>query len=273
MGTSTLGFTRTLAPLYSRNAIVNLTVSGFTVLPWAYDASVAPPRIDKIVNAADGSTAIAPGGLISLYGQQFSPVNIATSQIPVPTALADSCLSVNGLPVPMLFVSPNQINAQMPFEASGNVTMILRTPGGVSDNYNTVVMPGAPGVFHASVEGMASDVPTIVRYENNQIVTPANPVHKKDVLIIYLTGLGSTNPAVQTGLPGPSDPLASAIVPPQVTIGNTNLPLDFAGMSPGLVGVYQINARVPSGVQTGLSVPLTITQNGMQTTMPVRVVD
>jgi len=128
LGTTTNAFTRTIAPLYSRNAIVNLTVSGFTVLPWQFDASVAPPLIQSVVNAADGGKAIAPGGLISIYGQQFSPVNMATNEIPVPTALADSCLVANGLPIPIFFVSPTQINAQMPFTMIGSVTMVLRTP-------------------------------------------------------------------------------------------------------------------------------------------------
>ena len=273
LGTASTSFTRTLAPLYSRNAIVNLTVSGFTVLPWNYDASVAPPKIQSVVNAADGGKAIAPGGLISIFGQQFSPVNIATKEIPVPTALADSCLSVNGLPVPMLFVSPTQINAQMPFEAIGNVTMILRTPGGVSDNFNTVVLPGAPSVFRASIEGLDSDVPTVVRSTNGELVTPANPVHKNDYLVIYLTGLGVTNPPVGTGVPGPSNPLASAILSPQVTLGDASLPLLFAGMSPDEVGVYQINVKVPASVPSGLSIPLKIKQGSMDTTIQVRVVE
>ncbi len=149
LGTTASPFTRTIAPLANQSAIMNLTVSGVTVLPWNYDAAVAPPNITSVVNAGDGGTDIAPGGLISVYGTQLSPVNMATSEIPLPTALANSCLSVNGLPVPILFVSPNQVNAQMPFQAIGDVTLILRTPGGQSDNYNLVIEPNAPSVFLA----------------------------------------------------------------------------------------------------------------------------
>lgn len=273
ISTTAAAFTRTVAPLYSQNGIVNLTVSGFTVLPWNFAASVAPPLIQSIVNAADGTSNIAPGGLISLFGQQLSPVNLASSEIPVPTALADSCLTVNGQPVPMLFVSPTQINAQMPFQATGDVTMILHTPGGVSDNYNTTVVPSAPSVFLASIQGVGSGVPTILRNDNNEIVTASNPIHKNDVLIIYLTGLGITSPAVPTGLPGPTNPLASAVVLPEVTLGGDNVSVMFAGMAPGEVGVYQINAKVPPSVPSGLSVPLVISQGGANTTIQVRVVD
>ena len=57
--------------------MISLTVSGVTVLPWNYDAAVAPPQISKVVNAADFTQLVAPGGLISVFGTQMSPVPIA----------------------------------------------------------------------------------------------------------------------------------------------------------------------------------------------------
>ncbi len=273
LGATSAAFTRTLAPLYDRSAIINLTVSGFTVLPWNYDAAVAAPHIAKVTNAADLGGGIAPGGLISVFGTNFSPVNMATTEIPLPTALADSCLTVNGLPMPILFVSPNQVNAQMPFETVGNVTLILRTPGGSSDNYNLQILPGAPSVFRSGVAGPLTDVPTIVRYSNGQLVTDSDPVHKNDTLVIYLTGLGLTTPAVPTGMPAPSDPLAVALVKPTVTIGGVALPVSYYGLAPGEVGVYQINVRVPSTVPIGLSVPLAISQGGFSSSLSLRVVE
>jgi len=131
-----MSFIRTLAPLNDRSAVISLSVSGFSVLPWNYDAAVAPPKITAVVNAADGKLPVAPGGLISIYGQQMAPLNLATRETPLPTAIAESCLTVNGVAVPMLFVSPQQINGQLPFNVDGNAQMTLRTPGGVSDNFN-----------------------------------------------------------------------------------------------------------------------------------------
>jgi uncharacterized protein (TIGR03437 family) len=273
LGSGTAAFTRTVAPLYNRTAIINLTVSGFTVLPWMYDASVAPPAIAKIVNAADLSSGIAPGGLITVFGSNLSPVNLATADIPLPTALADSCLTVNGLPVPILFVSPSQINAQMPFETVGNVAIILRTPGGSSNNFNLQVLPTAPSVFHSGVAGPNTDVPTVFRNGNGELVTDSDPIHKNDVLVIFLTGMGATNPAVPTGMPAPVSPLAVALNKPTVTLGNTQLGLLYYGAAPGEVGVYQINVQVPSSVKAGLSVPLTITQGAFSSSLSVRVVE
>jgi uncharacterized protein (TIGR03437 family) len=279
LGSTGAAFTRTLAPLYSRTALINLTVSGFTVLPWNYAASVAPPSISSIVNAADYTTGVAPGGLISVFGTQLSPVNMASSQLPLPTALANSCLSVNGLPVPVLFVSSNQVNAQMPFQAIGNVTLVLRTPGGTSNNYNLVVLPNAPSVFRASMAVPGTDtpmiIPTVVRNDDGELVTDSHPVHRKSntALVIYLTGLGQTNPAVPTGMPAPTSPLATALTQPTVTLGGVQLPTLYFGLAPGLVGVNQINVEVPGNVPAGLSEPLVIRQGTSSTTLSVRVVD
>jgi len=266
------GFSRTLAPLSNQQAIVELTTSGMTILPWTYDAAIAPPNITQVVSAADGSPNIAPGGLISLYGSQLSPVSLVTSQIPLPTALANSCLTVDGLAVPVLFVSPNQINAQLPFEANGNVTFELRTPGGISNEFDTVVEPAAPTVFMSGTAGPITGIPTIFRGNNNdELVTESDPIHSGDVLVIYLTGLGPTVPAIPDGAAAPLSPL-SYTATPSVTLGSAPLNVFFSGLTPTVVGVYQINATVPTDIKEGLSVPLTISLNGGSTTVNVRVV-
>lgn len=273
LATTSLPFVRTLAPLYSRTALVSLSVSGVTVLPWTYDVSVAPPRISRIVNAADQNPSVAPGGLITLFGNDLSPVNVATREMPLPTALGESCLTINGLPVPVLFVSPSQINAQLPFETTGNVTMVLRTPGGVSDNFNLTIRPNAPGIFRTGVAGPDTNIPAVLRDSNQTVVTASNPVHRGDTLIIYLTGMGQTNPAMTAGYPSPSQPLASTLIVPRIEVGGVSLPVAFAGLTPGEIGVYQINVSVPRNVPTGLDVPLVITQGNATTSISVRVVD
>jgi uncharacterized protein (TIGR03437 family) len=266
-------FTRTVAPMMGNGTVVVLTTSGITVLAANYDAAVAPPSISTVVNAANGQQPVAPGGLISIYGAQMSPVNMATSQIPLPTALGDSCLSVNGTPVPLLFVSASQINAQLPFNVSGNATLTIHTPGGISDNYLFGVQPAAPSVFQSGAAGPETGLATIVRASNSQLVTATNPVHPNDTLVIFLTGMGQTTPTVTSGMPSPSSPLAQANISPNVTLGGTPLGVSYAGLVPGEVGVYQINATVPLGVPQGLSIPLNINQGGASTTLNVRVVN
>jgi uncharacterized protein (TIGR03437 family) len=266
-------FTRTLDRLNSQNAFISLTVSGFTVVSGNYDAPVAPPNIQKVVSAADGSDGVAPGGLVTVRGSQLSPVNIATSEIPVPTALGESCLTVNGAPVPMLFASPNQINAQLPLEVEGATTMVLHTPGGTSNNFDFTVVSAAPSVFRSGVAGPQTGIPAVFRSKNNQLVTPSDPIHRGDAIVIYATGLGLTQPAVATGFAAPASPLPVAIDQPAVSLGGLSLPLYYAGLAPGEVGVYQIHALVPRWAPIGMQVPLTITQGSESTTLTVRVIN
>jgi uncharacterized protein (TIGR03437 family) len=269
---ATVTFTRTVAAMPANNTVVALTTSGFTVLASSYGASAATPIISSVVNAANNSTALAPGALITVYGTSMSPVNVATAQVPLPTALGQSCLSVNGTPVPLLFVSGTQVNAQLPYNVAGNSSVSVHTPGGISNNYNFTVGVAAPSVFMSGAVGPLTGLPTVVRANNGQLVTPTNPVYYNDTLVIYVNGMGMTSPQVNAGSPAPSSPLANVVLQPTVTLGGANLSVSYAGLVPGAIGVYQINATVPSGVPQGLSVPLVINQGGASSSVNVRVV-
>jgi uncharacterized protein (TIGR03437 family) len=265
-------FTRTLAPLADQSALVSLTTSGFTMLPWNYDAAVAPPVVNSVVNAADFTQGIAPGGLIALLGSHLSSTT-QTSASPWPTILGNSCLMVNGAPIPVNYVSGRQINAQLPFNVEGSATLVLHAPGGTSPSVNLTIEPNAPAVFRSGTAGPQKGIPTVVRGSNNQLVTLSNPIHPKDTIYIYATGLGTVTPAVVTGAPGPSKPRAVLTAQPTVTLGGVALNLEYAGLAPGMVGVDLIEVKVEGKIPTGLSVPLVINQGGAETTLSVRVVN
>jgi uncharacterized protein (TIGR03437 family) len=169
-------------------------------------------------------------------------------------------------------VSPGQINAQMPFEVVGNASLVLRTPGGASDPYTLNVAASAPAVFQTASAGPDTGLPALYRAVNNEPVTLANPIHPGDYVVIYATGLGRTSPDVATGAPAPFEPLAQAVSLPGVTLGGVPLPVTYAGLVPGLVGVYQINVFIPDTVPRGLDVPLVITRPDQSLSFSVRVV-
>jgi uncharacterized protein (TIGR03437 family) len=268
-------FIRTVAPLPGSNEIIVLTTSGFTVLSQNYAASFVPPVITSLVNAANGTAPVAPGGLVTAWGTNMSPVSVVASQVPLPTALGQSCMSVNGTPVPLLFVSPTQVNAQLPNNVLGPSTVSIHTPGGVSNSFHFTVLSAAPAVFMSGSAGPVTGLATVIRAANNQLVTPTNPIRPEDTLVIYLTGMGLTSPSVIPGVPAPLTPLALASEVPTVTLGGSSLDIQYAGLAPDEIGVYQINAVVPGGVAQGLSEPLVISQGsalGANTTLNVRVV-
>jgi uncharacterized protein (TIGR03437 family) len=96
-------------------------------------------------------------------------------------------------------------------------------------------------------------------------------VQADDELIIYATGLGQTAPAIRAGEAAPSDPLSSAVIQPDVSLDGLPMAVDYAGLTPGGIGIYQINVRAPLEVSDGQNVPLTIRQGGMSTTVSVQV--
>jgi uncharacterized protein (TIGR03437 family) len=252
------GFTRTLAALRDSSALISLTDSGLTVIPWTYDAPVPIPQLDRVVNSADQTRGVAPGGLISVMGRGL------------PTAIGDACLTANGAPVPILqSVSATQVNAQLPFNIDGNTQLTLRTEGGVSDNLNVTILPTAPSVFRTSSEGGEASV---YRGGGSSPVNALNPVREGDDLVIFATGLGRTSPAIQAGQAAPADPLSAAVTPVEVTLDGIPLEVVYAGLTPGGVGVYQINVKAPRGLKEGLEAPLVIRQGGMATMVTVPTV-
>jgi uncharacterized protein (TIGR03437 family) len=260
-GSTDAVFTRTLAAVRDQSALVLLTQSGLTIMPWKYDAPVPIPQLQRVVSSADQTKTVALGGLISLIGQGM------------PTALGDACLTVNGASAPLLqSVSSTQINAQLPFDADGNSQITLYTAGGVSNNLNVTILPVAPSVFRTSGDPTADGAGAMVyRASNNSLVSLLNPVQAGDELVIFATGLGRTTPAIRAGEAAPADPLSMAVIPVEVTLDGAPLMVENASLTPGGIGVYQINVRAPLEVGEGDSVPLTIRQGGMSTTVPVQV--
>jgi uncharacterized protein (TIGR03437 family) len=257
IGTLDAIFTRTLAALRDQSALISLSTSGFTVIPFTYDAPVPIPQLERVVNSADQTRAVAPGGLISVMGRSL------------PTALGDACLTANGAPVPLLqSVSSTQVNAQLPFNIDGAAQLTLRTGGGVSDNLNITVLPTAPSVFRTSSEGGGASV---YREAGASLVSESNPIREGDELVIFGTGLGRTAPEIRAGEAAPSDPLSAAVVPAEVSLDGMPLQVAYAGLTPGGVGVYQINVKTPRGIRAGQAVPLVIRQGGMSTTVSVQV--
>jgi uncharacterized protein (TIGR03437 family) len=144
--------------------------------------------------------------------------------------------------------------------------MVLSTSGGMTKPFSFNVQPTAPAIFRTD------GGPMIIRTVDGKLITNATPIHLNQKLIIYLTGLGATTPAVNAGEASPSSPPATAVVTPTITLGGVNIFTLFAGLAPDQVGVNQINAQVPfHHIPTGSNIPLTITQGGYSTTVKLKV--
>lgn len=270
MGQTIPAFLRTVARTED-GTTVYISVSGLTALPPGFDQSKPGPVIASVGNLADGG-ALAAGSLVRIFGSNISGGNGSASATPLPRSLADTCATVNGSAVPLLAVMPDHIEVQLPFEVGPFATFIVITPGGRSVPFTATVQPVAPAIFRMGTPG-PSALPLIYRSANNDVLAFSNPVHAKDTLMILATGLGRTSSQPASGDASPLDPLALALTPPVVSIGNTRLEITYAGLAPGQVGVYQINATVPYNIPEAVQVPLTIAVGNVSTNVLVRVVN
>ena len=268
IGETILPFTRTLAPLANQHSIVQISTSGVMVLPWNFDTLSGVPSIAAVTNAADLTTGVAPGGLISVTGQNLSASSESNNNAPIPTALGDVCLYADGEALPLLMVSSGQITAQLPFDVASSASMVLTSSGGKTAPFNLTPQFNAPAIFRNN------GVPMIIRNVDGKTITNSTPIHLNAKLTIYLTGMGATNPAVETGDGGPSAPPATAATVPTITLGGASIFVLSTELVPDQVGVYQIEAQVPfHHIPTGNNIPLTITQGTYSTTVNVKVVE
>jgi len=234
----------------------------------AVGTNAAAPALNSggIVNGASFAPAapLAPGSIISVFGANLATAPAGASSLPLPKTLAGASLQVGGLDVPLFYSSGGQVNAQLPFELALNTRpqLIVKGASFVTVPETITVAAARPGIFTMSQDGKGQGVIVDV---NNRLVDASNPAAAGDVLVVYCTGLGATNPAVRSGeaAPAPPAPLARVVTPVSVTIGGQPAVVQFAGLTPGYAGLYQVNVQIPPGIAPGPSVSLVITQDGV----------
>jgi len=242
----------------------------------AFQSVYAPHLLNAkgIVSAAGGYGWPSPGSLISVYGANIGADElIVATEFPLPTSLKEISLLVNGQPIPLLAVTPWQINAQLPQTVpSGTAAFQVRYAGGsLSPLVNVDVASVAPETF--AIRFFRGDVlyqQAAAFHAGTRILADeSHPAAAGETLEIYGTGLGLTDPVVAAGIASPASPLARAVQTPHVQIGLLDATVTFAGLTPGLAGVYQVNAIVPAGVPSGLQ-SLLWKGGGNETTIVVK---
>ena len=198
---------RAMALDSSSNTVYILTATGLSVIPLTASARSATPSVSAggVVNSANFRTGIAPGGLVSIMGQNLAAGATAGST-PLPTILGGSCVTLSNTPLPLLATTAGQINAQVPFTlAAGTYTLVVRSTANqaASSPVSVAVSKYAPAIF------VDSSGPAIYHVNSGQRVDQANPATRDEPLVIYATGLAvTTGGKVSAGSPSPSSPLA-----------------------------------------------------------------
>jgi uncharacterized protein (TIGR03437 family) len=220
------------------------------------------------VNSAS-SGGVAPGSLASLYGTNLAgPSEVADAAPPWPGSLGGSSVIVGGVNAPLYFVSPGQMIFQVPYyNISGPVaTDLTVTQGMLSTTVTVTVRPFAPGLYTTNSRGTGQASAVIAG--TGSIVAPSGafpgsrPAKKGEFVSLYGTGLGAVSHEPKLGNPSPASPLAGTIATPTVTIGGVEANVNFSGLAPGYVGLYQVNIQIPDAAPSGDAVPVILSIGG-----------
>ncbi len=204
---------------------------------------------EGLTNAASWNPGLpSPGGLASLFLRGLDlPASVTASGTPLPTELAGVSILIRGTPAPILSVSNvpdgmQQVNFQVPFEIGSVPGIEVSYRGATTFAYPR---PVAPGIFT-----LPDGSPAIQHASDYSLVTPANPAAPGETIIVYGTGFGLVNPAIASGTPAPGP--ASASLARGVCEGVSGGKILYSGISPGHVGLYQLNVQLLPNLASGL---------------------
>jgi uncharacterized protein (TIGR03437 family) len=254
-------------------------VSGIAVAT-PVDSGTPPPTLNTggVVNAASfaADAPAAPGSIVSLFGTNFISELAVPPGDPLPTSLNGVSVTFNGIPAPLFFVAPGQINAQVPYGVTGPTASVQVTnPVGQSETRIVNIAAQSPAIFTINQNGVGQGV--IVFGNTATIVGPVGlgkdwrPARVGDTITIYANGLGAVAPPINDGWNSCDQSICAAdlsnltlrttSVRPQIKIGNVTVPdnmILFSGLTPQFAGLYQINVTIPNGVQPSNQVPVVI---------------
>ncbi len=258
---------RTLAVDAGLTTAFALTTSGLQIIPLTGQPSLADRPVvnaNGVVNTASYQATIAPNSLVSIFGRNMGSEQAASS-LPLPGSLGGTCVTLNNSPIPLLLSSPGQVNFQMPPTiAAGRYQLVVRNLNRqtASNPVQITVARYAPAVFtDQSARALVFD-------ERGAQITPENPAKRDRPIVMYAAGLGATTGGrVNPGEASPAEPLA-VTGPLKVYFGDkryvqAEVIVDWSGLTPGLVGVYQLNLRVPGFHMRGDNLPVVISIGGV----------
>jgi len=238
-----------------------ITTSGLSIIPLSTVTAASRPLPNQrgAVNLASYQTQVAPNALLSIFGQNLGASEVASST-PWPLVLGGTCVTLNNIALPLIMTSPTQINAQIPPElAVGTYPLVVRSVErqAASAPQQLTVSKYAPAVF---TDGVGK---TLLFHADGRRVDHDSPATRDEHLLMYAAGLGpTTGGPVTSGAPSPADPPA-VVKGLQVFFGDprweqAEIIVDWSGLAPGMVGVYQLNLRIPGFHINGDALPVTL---------------
>jgi uncharacterized protein (TIGR03437 family) len=211
--------------------------------------------ISSVESRADNAQSTAsPGALVAVSGSNLAGATASASSNPLSYSTGGVSATVNGIAAPLLYVSSNQVQLQVPYEVGAGPAVLGINNNGQIAGFPIQIAPAAPAVFADANGGLS----------------PNATVKAGSATSLYVTGAGEVSPMLPTGWsPTSSSDIPQPVLPLSVTVGGVPAFLEYVGNSRGLVGTIQVNFKVPASVPAGPQ-PVVVTVNGVSS-RPVTV--
>ena len=257
----------------------------FVLVLWFLVPSVlnaqAPTVFDGgVVNGASFTAPVVAGSLTALFGENFSSSNVFPElSLPLPTSLGGATVRMDGIPAPLAFVGPGQINFQIPWELAGQTqaSLTVTTGAGTSSPFTVNLVAFAPAIFALSGAGTGQGA---IANSDFTYSAPSGSVpggspraaNPGETIHIFCVGLGAVTNEPASGTGASENPSSETIALPEVTIGSLPAQVIVSRLTPisspvligiGGVGTYRVSAVVPAGAPEGDAVPVTISIGGV----------
>jgi uncharacterized protein (TIGR03437 family) len=223
----------------------------------------AAPAISQVVNAASFQPGIEAGSWVMIQGVGLANGTRVwqTSDFngnDLPTQLDGVSVTIDGIPAYVEYISPTQINVQAPSDSTlGNVQVVVDNNGALSAPATAQLQAAAPAFFMSpSYNVYASVIPGYIP------VTASTPAMPGDLVVLWCTGLGPTNPPTPAGTIVIGAPATAAL--PAVTVGGMQVPVVSSVLTTGTAGLYQITIRLPADLPSG-TIPIQAMIGGAST--------
>ena len=253
-------FRRWGGDLSGTSAVNSLTLSGPRSIVARLDRVpfIAPAGVK---NAAGDTpdAAVAPGSIISIFGESLAPTVEIGRVNPLSQSIAGVTITVADRILPLLFVSPQQINAQLPSDLPvGNYSLVVHSEGQSDLPGSFTVARNAPGLFNRLVGSKAY---AVALHEDGSPVTIDSPARNGEMVMVLGTGFGPYDRHVIDGfLPGA--PLPVLVDPITISLGPLHPSADWSGASAGYTGVSTTRFKITDDMPGASTLELTVTVNG-----------
>ena len=218
-----------------------------------------------------GFTSVAPGSWIEIYGSNLATLSRQwqTSDFNgnnAPISLSGTGVTINGQPAFVYYISPGQVDVQVPSNVSTGVQSLIVTASGLtSPTYQIVVNVIEPGFDAPPSFNIGGTQYVVAILSDGSYGLPSGaiagvnsrPANPGEIITLYGVGFGAVTQNIPAGQIAQGLTNLSANF--SISIGGTPATFSYAGLSPGFVGLYQFDVTVPAGLAAGNAVPVTFT--------------